>query len=397
MTRRTIQANGRIYTFSPDDAVPLSERTWALVSARLVDEITGEPPRSAVTIKAAEPGFIPRVASDGLVGLIGIPLRVFPRLATQSYTVNLTVTAEGYIALHTTVKVKQNANFPDTFTPTDKGDLLLHREPIIIRGRTVLFDKGTSTTKPLPGVKIRVTGIWRTFPPANLHVPAEPPDIVSLQPALYFPRPPEGPQSPAAAQLRSVNMVPVMGEDKTLLEWVPKDSNSIKVSNRKNIGKGDVLLIDPLEPDSMEFLPIASIAGASTDDQPARITLTYPLAHPHRDGSLVGKVLVQAMGVNNQFAQKAIAGDTCVFLASMNNLSSATTAVISDGSNPDEYHSLSTFSVQSDPAGYFQLPPLSRVAQLEMQADDGGVHKTVTQVFSPDYSLGENHIGFVFK
>jgi hypothetical protein len=397
MTRRTIQANGRIYTFSPDDAVPLSERTWALVRARLVDEITGEPPRSAMTIKAEEPGFIPRVASDGLVGLIGIPRRVFPKLATQSYTINVAVTAEGYIPLHTTVKVEQDANFPDTFTPTDKGDLLLHRESIIIRGRSVLFDKGTSTTKPLPGVTIRVTGIWRTFPPATVQGPAAAPDIVSLQPALYFPRPPEGPQPPAAVQLSSVNMVPVMGEDKTLLEWVPKDSDSFKLSNRKNIRKGDVLLIDPLEPDSMEFLPIASIAGASTDDQPARITLTYPLAHPHRDGSLVRKVLVQATGVNNQFAQKAIVGDTCVFLASMNNLSSATTVEITDGSNPDEYHNLSIFSTKSDPAGYFHLPPLSRVAQLEMQADDGGIHKTITQVFSPDYSLRENHIDFIFK
>jgi hypothetical protein len=388
MTRRVVVADGQLYTFSPDDDVPLADRTWAIVSARLVDEITDEPSRGDVTVEAAEAGFISRVASDGLVGLIGIPARVFPKLAMQSYTINLTVTAQGYVARQVPVTIGPQVNFPNAFTPII-GSLLLHRLPVIIRGRTVLTN-GITTT-PLAGVTVSVTGIWRTFPPAHLAVPSDPPNLVFLQPPLYFPR------RAATGQLRRRDVVQVMGQDKHLLTWVSSGSAFLNLSDRVSIAVGDILIIDLLNPDIMEYLTIGSIAGASTADQPARITLTYPLAYAHRSNAVVRKVTLQAPAVNNQFSQDAIAGDCCVFLASMNNLNLAQTVEITDGINPAEYHNLGRFSVTSDATGYFQLPPLSRVAQLEIRANDGGVHPTITQVVSPDYSLREKHIDFTFK
>lgn len=388
MTRRTVQLDGQIYTFSTDDEVPPSERTWALVSVQLADEITGEPPRSAITIEAKEPGFIPRVASDGLVGLIGIPQHLFPRLAVQSYTINLIVTVESYVARQIPITIGPQVNFPTTFTPVI-GTLLLHRQPVILKGRTVLTN-GLTTT-PLSNITVRVTGIWRTFPPAHLPVPPpDPPNLVSLQPALYFPR------KATTSQLRRRGVVQVMGEDKELLQWLPINSNVLNLSDRVNLTVGDIILIDPLNSDITEYLTISSIAGASGADQPARITLTYPTSQEHRINTIVRRVTLQAPGTTNQFSQDAIAGDTSVFLASMNNLNTVSTVEITDTSSPVEYHSRSLFSVKSDSAGYFQLPPLSRVAQLEIQADNGG-GKTITQVFSPDYSLRENTIDFIFK
>ena len=388
MTRRTVQVDGQIYTFSPDDEVPLSERIWALVSVKLVDEITGEPPSSAITIEAKEPGFIPRVASDGLVGLIGIPQRLFPKLAVQSYTINLIITVEGYVARQIPITIGPQVNFPTTFTPVI-GTLLLHRQPVILKGRTVLTN-GLTTT-PLSNITVRITGIWRTFPPAHLPLPTpDPPNVVSLQPTLYFPR------KATTSQLRRRGVVQIMGEDKELLAWLPINSNVLNLSDRVNLTAGNILLIDPLNPDITEYLTIGSIVGASSADQSARITLTYPTSHEHRSNTIVRRVTLQVPGVNNQFSEDAIAGDTCVFLATMNNLNTASTVEITDGSNPVEYHSRSLFSVKSDSAGYYQLPPLSRVAQLEIQADNGG-GKTVTQVFSPDYSLRVNTIDFIFK
>src|SRR5260221_2911733 len=353
MTRRVVAGDGQIYTFSPDNEVLLADRTWALVSVRLVDEITQEPLRGNVTIEAAEPGFVPRIASDGLVGLIGIPRRLFPKLDVQSYIINLTVAVEGYVARQVPITIGPEVNFPNTFTPII-GSLLLHRQPIIIMGRTVLTN-GITTT-PLSGVTVSVTGIWRTFPPAHLTVPPDPPNLVSLQPPIYFPR------RAAISQLRRRDVVQVTGEDKNLLEWVSSGSNLLNLSDRLNIAVGDILLVDALNPDIMEYLSIGSIAGASTADQPARITLTYPLAYAHRSNAVVRKVTLQAPAVNNQFGQDAIVGDTCVLLASMNNLDLAHTVEITDGTYPPEYHNLSRFSVTSDAARYFQLPPLSRVA-----------------------------------
>jgi hypothetical protein len=79
MARRIVTNNGVLYTISPDNDAPLAARTQAIVSALLVDEITGQAPGGAVTISAAEPGFQPRIAADGLVGLTGIPISRFPK------------------------------------------------------------------------------------------------------------------------------------------------------------------------------------------------------------------------------------------------------------------------------------------------------------------------------
>ena len=72
MTREIIEVGGRIYHFSSEEMVPLAARSWAIVSARLTDEMTTEPPRSRITIETSHPGLTPRVASDGIVGLVGV-------------------------------------------------------------------------------------------------------------------------------------------------------------------------------------------------------------------------------------------------------------------------------------------------------------------------------------
>ena len=73
-------------------------------------------------------------------------------------------------------------NFPGSFTP-EELDIALHREPVFIAGRTARLLNNTST--PLPDVQITLTGIWRTPPPANVSMPADPPNIVALVPPLY--------------------------------------------------------------------------------------------------------------------------------------------------------------------------------------------------------------------
>ena len=388
MTRRIVEVKDRTYTFSPDDEVSLAGRTWAIVSARVVDEMTLEPPKNTLTITTDESGLMPHVINAGLVGLVGRPGQVFPDLANQSYQVNLTVMAEGYIPRQEQVAIAQNPNFPNTFEPAE-FDLFMHRRPVTIRGRTTVANG--NTTSPIGNATVTITGVWRTFPPANVVVNADPPNVVSLQPSLYFFR------TAATGRLRRRAMTPVVGEDKRLLDEVPKGSNNLRLSDRVNLSPGDIILIEPANRDLSEYLIIDTISGASTADQPAKITLTYPVAYHHRHGPLVQKVTPQILGPINQFAQDAIAGDTCVFLASLNGLDPGGVVEISGGGNPAEYHALSRFTKTSDSDGYFRLPLLSRVAQLEIQADDAGAHPTITRTFSPDYSHRENRIDFVFR
>jgi len=376
--------------------MPIAARTWAIVSARLVDEITGRPPNGVITIQAAEPGFKPRVAADGLVGLTGIPRNSFPRLATKNYAVNVSIKAEGYVAVRNTVPIASMTGFPDTFAPSDMGVVFLHRAPVVLRGRTVAIS-GHSTVA-LPNVPVQIVGVWNTFPPTDVTAPPpDPPNLISVQPTLYTAR-----TTAASGSVRRRDVVPVSGEDKHLLTWAASSDTVLTLSNHVKIAVGDLLMIDALNPDRVEYITIKTISGASTDDQPARITLTYPLAYEHKSNALVRKVTLQAAGPDNPLARDAISGDTCVFLTSMHNLSTMSAVNTQNvveivGGDPAEYHSLSLFSVKSDALGYFRFPPLSRVAQLDIQADrGGGTPSTKERTVSPDYHIRENQVDFIF-
>lgn len=456
MPRRTVGVGDRSYLFSPDDPMPLSGRTWALVQARVVDEMTGEPPRSRITILARERGLVPRVASDGLVGLVGIPRHLFPALATQDYTVHLTVQAEGYlprrgalivtngrrtlappapVAGDSTITLSSSAGLsigqtllvgpagpnqdtvvtlsfgpganqvtvtptlshphaatdpvvPSDFTPVILGDLAMHREPVVIRGRTVKANG--NTTAPVPGASVKVTGIWRTAPPATLSVPADPPNLVSLRSPLSVNR------TAAAGRLRPEDLQPILGDDKVLLDDIAPGGNVVRISNSQNLGGGTILWIDANDPDISEYLAIHSIDGGSSATQPARVRLDLPLAHPHRRNAVVRRTSPPTLGAQKQFAQAAIAGDTCIFLNDITGLNVVNEVQVTGGPNPAEYHSRRLFSVISDSQGFYRLPPLSRVAQVEITAEKPPTLPPIKREFRPDYTGRENDLNFTF-
>lgn len=98
MAVRGIQANGRQYLFSPDDQPPLAARYWALVRARLVNDVTLEPVTGEIRVESDLEMTVPRTADDGVVGLVAVPKDIFPVLAGRNYTLNLTIHATGYLS-----------------------------------------------------------------------------------------------------------------------------------------------------------------------------------------------------------------------------------------------------------------------------------------------------------
>lgn len=388
MARTVVTVGNLAYSFSPDDPVPVAGRDWAVVKLRLTDELTGTAPLRAIALSARQAGLYPRLAQDGLAALVGVPRNIFPALATQSYTVDLSVQAEGYVPMEAQVQVPQDNRFPAAFTPPPLVTLALHREPVVISGRTVRVSAGT--TQPVTGATVTVTGIWRTVPPANQSVNAAPPNLVLLQPPLY------SGQAALISQLQGQDLLPVAGDDKQLLDAVPAGANPIRLSNRQNLAVGDLLLIDAGNSDLAESLAIKAITGASTPDQPARVTLTYPLAYPHRQNTLIQKLNPQAPGVDEALADAAIAGDSCVFLNSVSGLAGFSQVRLGGGSNPDAYHRVSLFTATSDADGYYRLPPLSRVAQLKLQVAKAAL-KSVETEFRPDYTVRENRLDFIFS
>ena len=106
----------------------------------------------------------------------------------------------------------------------------------------------------------------------------------------------------------------------------------------------------------------------------------------------------QAQGLDVPLARNAFAGDRPVFLTGLNDLATATVAEITGtGITPAEFHAVSHYEGKSSADGYFRLPPVSRVAQLRLRAEGGGLPHPIATTLSPDYEHYENRVDVIYR
>jgi hypothetical protein len=384
MTIRLIDLDGGLVPYASDDGPLPGGRLSELAAARLVDETTGRPPLGAITVRADIAGT-PRVGSGGVVGVVGIPQDVL--VASQTRTVALTVEPEGFLPRTVPVTVTTDSFFPATYAPPSIGDAPIHRAPVIIEGRVVQAIAGGTT--PLAGAQVRVTGIWRQVPAANVVVPPDPPDLVALDPPLQRDR------RAASATLTPLPLTPAAGDQRTLLADVAASAVRLRVSDALGIvAPGTRVAVDAGDGDRLEYGDVVALEAASTPDQPAWITLAVPLARGHRTGAAVPRVTAGAAGAARAVAQDALSADPVLFLANTGGLTTGDTVEISDGAPPDEHHRVSLFDVVTDAAGYYRLPPLSRVGQLVVRAQAGALAPVEVEL-RPDYPQSYQRLDFV--
>jgi hypothetical protein len=388
MSRRAIQIGNRNILYSPDDPASVVDRFQAVLKVRVTDELTGSAPNSQTLLQVKERGFFSRLGNDGLGGLVAIPRQVFPALQARNYPLHLTIGALGYERRIFQKDVPQDINFPGAFTP-QKLDIALHRAPVFIAGRTTRLINSAST--PLADAQITVTGIWRTPPPANVSVPPDPANIVALVPPLYADR------APLTQSVAPRDLPAVTGADKTLLDDVSAFANPIRLSDQSGLAVGNILMIDADDPDRVEFIAIKNLPATVPANQPAAVTLDYPVIFPHRRNANVRPINPQSAGASQTITVEAWAADACLFVNDSSGLVGAHEIEITGGPAPDEYHRVKTFSVTSDAEGYYRLPPLSRVAQLEIHAEKmiGAQTFHATTVFRPDYQQRDNRLDFI--
>lgn len=388
MSRRAIQIGNRNILYSPDNPASVVDRFQAVLKVRVTDELTGSAPSSQSLLQVEERGFFSRLGNDGLGGLVAIPRQVFPALQARNYPLHLTIGAAGYERRIFQKDVPQDFNFPGAFTP-EELDIALRRAPVFIAGRTARLINNAST--PLPDAQITVTGIWRTPPPANISVPPDPANIVALVPPLYADR------APLTQSVASRDLTAVTGADKTLMDDVSASANPIRLSDRSGLAAGIILMIDADDPDRVEFIAIKNLPATAPANQPATVTLDYPVIFPHRRNANVRPVNPQPAGASQTITVEAWAADACVFVNDSSGLAGAHEIEITGGPGPDEYHRVKTFSVTSDAEGYYRLPPLSRVAQLEIHAEKvvGAQTFHARTLFRPDYQQRDNRLDLI--
>ena len=377
--------NGITYTIAPDDEPAIGRRTWALVEGAVTDELTTLAPLVPLSVDSPDLGVTPRVADGGIVGLAGIPVDAFSQLKTTNCFVDLTISASGFIPVSLHQSIASIGNFPDAFDTTPLPPVALHRAPITITGQVAVSSGVTST--PSVGATVTVIGIWRTVPAANVVVPPVPPDFVSLMPAIYIAR------ANTVTQVRPQPLTQIVGANKQLLLDAQAGDTIVKLSDCVGLAINDVIAIDADDPYRTEFLTIKALFPASTTNQPARIQLTIPVQATHRFNVPVRKVTVGAAGAPTPLTDDAIVGDVCAFV-SVAALQPATTVSIDDGVNPIEYHAVSYFKTTTVAGGFYRLPPLSRVAQLNLQANNGTLSLPIT--FVPDYAGEENKVDVMY-
>jgi hypothetical protein len=386
VVRQTYTEGGRTYVVSPDERLRVSCLAQAIISARLEDENTLRPPSTIPFARTTVPKVQAKATPDGIGGISGVPEIAFPALRVQAYDLDLNLGAPRYLSIERNMTLGPQPAFPDVFTPIDLGVLRLHRVATVLRGRVtqaVGVDKA-----PVAGATVTVNGIWRTAPPANVVVPPDAPNIVSLQPGAYFERP------AAAGQIRSRGLAPVAGDSRTLLQDLPVDSVAAQVSNRQGIAAGTVLEIEPTDPSRAEFLTVNSVITTSPADQPATVTLDYGPRLDHRIGAELRRVTPQAPGIDNALIADTVPGDACVLAAALVGMVAGTTVEIHGGGSPAEFHRVFLFAATADADGFYRLPPLNRVAQVRIRVDDGAT--PFDAVVTPDYGLYDNIVEFTF-
>lgn len=397
MVCRTEIANNSIYDYCTDDLPPMADRFRAVMRGRFVDELTGLGVTAAMAVTSTVDYLHPRVATNGIAGLAANPYRRFPQLENNTMPVHMRVEAARYISREFiedlgpfNTGIGSPADYPNFFAPIELGDIGMHRAPTLIKGRCAQINGANRTG--LDTVTVAITGLWHTFPAADQD-PAlfmEAPNIISLRQTLYR-------ECVAGIDLlRARVLTPNLGDEKQLLEATRVGAQQIRVSDQVNTVVNDVIAIDSNNSDLVEFIRIAQIDGASTVNQPATLTLAYPLKKEHREGVTAIVVQPQAASANNHFTRDAYVGDKTLFLDGLVDLSSNVTIEITDGLAEPEYHAISLYSVNSDPNGFYRLPPLSRVAQAEITASRADLPDPVVTIFSPNYDLVENRLDLIF-
>jgi hypothetical protein len=283
----------------------------------------------------------------------------------------------------------------DEFSPIVLADVLMHRVPVILRGRAVRQNATGIGTTPIANASIALQGLWRTTHDVQQHFPALAPNLVSLTPGLYAAR---GGGATLAAQALPV----IAGDDKLLVSAAPPGDTFIDISDRQSLvappspPPHSVLRIDADHQSTAEHLTITAMAGLGAADEPGRVFLAHALNLPHGRGVRVQRVVPQLPAPAKAFTDSGIRGDVCVFVGDVAGLNTADTVVISGGPVAPEFQQVRLFTAISDADGYFQLPPLSRVAQIRLNASAAAL-TPVTIDFQPNYTQSQNWIDVVLS
>jgi hypothetical protein len=251
---------------------------------------------------------------------------------------------------------------------------------MIIHGRTMKRER--DATVPLGHVTVRVAGIWKNL--AKLaEKPADPPNAVFIRPPLYI-------QRAEGTACTSGGLTAVPDAAFTLTQLVVAGADSIPIADTAKLRQDDLLRIDGLDADREEVSRIQAIHGN-------RVTLARPLMFAHRAGVIVEKLSIEWNKSSTALLRSGSRGESTVFLRDLPAAASHPYIRIgaASGNIAEEVHRFYIYRTESNADGFYQLPPLQRIGQIQLEASGDG--RKVAVKFQPDFAQPRNQVDFVFK
>jgi len=230
-------------------------------------------------------------------------------------------------------------------------------------------------------VSVSVTGIWRTPPSPTAPSPASPPDLIYVEPRVGLER------LIGTCNVRRRDLTPTGSQDKRLEAEAAAQAVKFRVSNQIGIATGDVVAIEPDDVGRTDFVLIAGIVGGASANEAATIFTVAPLIRTHPRDAVVRPMTAAVAGTNNLLAADIAPADSTLLMASMSGFG-GTHVEITDGI-VNELRAMRLYQTVTGTDGSYRLPPISRVAQVEITAVSGA-NPPVNSLLRIDYSRGEN-------
>jgi hypothetical protein len=326
-----------------------------------------------------------RFAADGIAGLAGVPTRLFPRLRTQPYPVDVTFTVDGFLPFTVDPEPSLGAQgaFPTQFDPIDLHELEMRRRPVVLTVRTVELD-AQNHPQALPLAVASISGIWRTAQDVISTAAPAPANLVSYAPGLYAARP------QPAATIASVTLTPAADPERLLLFDVAPGDTRLVVDRGAGLAPGAIVGIDRADTDRVEYIEVAQVDAPTDPESPAVFDLRFPVQRRHHVSTPVERVTAGAPTPLATLTDAGRPGDPTLFVNSVATVGPNPTVVqISGGAAATEYGTCARYRVATNVDGYGTLPPLSRVAAVEVGAVLGALSSAPRRV-TPDYLVFEN-------
>jgi hypothetical protein len=319
----------------------------------------------------------------------GIPSRHFPELDAQPYEFEVSFEIGGFVPVRRGVNVAQQPAFPDEFTSVDMGLLEMRRMPVTIVVRALALD-GQNRPVALPGATVEIASIWRTS--QDLTGAPAAPDLVSLRPSLYADRPQPG------TTLDPVMMTPVAEPERPLMRIAEPGAEVLEVGRTGGLSTGSVVVINTADADRVEYIEVVDILGPADTESPAALALAFPVQNRHPQGATVQEVTVAGLGPPTaNLGDEGLPGDATVFVDTVAPFATEQVVRITGGVPPDEYVRALPYRITTDADGYGSLPPLTRVAAVEISASAPGPLSAPGTRFTPQYGVFHNQFQLVLE